>query len=62
MTTEVQFYAAGIILLLIVVTVSTRTQKQYKWLPAMGYALLAIVINAVVLPILIKLLGVLTAF
>ncbi|HNG19174.1 MAG TPA: hypothetical protein PLI59_08355 [Candidatus Obscuribacter sp.] len=57
MTTEVQFYAAGIILLLVVVTVSARAQKQYKWLPAMGYALLAIVINAVVLPILIKLLG-----
>lgn len=57
MTTEVQFYAAGIILLLVVVTVSARAQKQYKWLPAMGYALLAVTLNTVVLPTVLKILG-----
>lgn len=57
MTNEIQFCAAGLILLLLVVTIAARTQKQYKWLPTLGYALLAIVINAVVVPILIKLLA-----
>lgn len=57
MTNEIPYYAAGIILLLIVVTIAARAQRQYKWLPTLGYALLAIVINAAVMPIFIKILG-----